>query len=148
MSDKKENNYQIHHGRVLEQIIKTEGLRKGHLAMKLGVHPNTVTNYVQSEYIPTDKLLSIAKALKMDFTKHFPHLQKTPEAIEMMKYKLPDDRSDLPTAVKQMQMENGNLKMEIKFLEDQVETMKELITTKNDLIDAKDAELSRLKSGK
>ncbi|MBC6698058.1 helix-turn-helix domain-containing protein [Hymenobacter puniceus] len=65
-----------HHGEILGKALNATGFKKNLLADLLGVHPNTVTNYLSRAVLPIDLWRKIAKYVEYDFVTEAPALKE------------------------------------------------------------------------
>ena len=134
-----------HDGQILESLLEELGIKKSVLVEGLHKHPNTITKIFQKKEIPSDQLISIGRVIRCDLTTLFPKLKKIPEAVELMAN---------PTNVveeggieyKSLNKEIGELRIEKKYLLEQIENLKEIIENKNLIIEMKDNTISALKN--
>jgi lambda repressor-like predicted transcriptional regulator len=73
----------IHHGQIIELVIRREGYSISELARLAKVNRRSVYYWFNQQYIKTELIYQIGIHIKHDFSVEFPHLFKTEDFSQM-----------------------------------------------------------------
>lgn len=123
---------ETHEGKQLETMLNNLGVKKQTLAHMMKKHINTITLWVNKDKLKSDLLIDIGKALRYDITVDFPRLKKIPEAIEV--FGANDYLNEPIGSYMNRSSELSELRLETKFLRQQVEQIKNIVDSKEEII--------------
>ncbi|MFD2247179.1 helix-turn-helix domain-containing protein [Pontibacter ruber] len=67
----------MHRGEIIKEAIKTSGIAMSVVADKLGISRKTLYNKFKESAIPYSFILRLGEVIHHDFSKEFPHLNKS-----------------------------------------------------------------------
>ena len=67
----------MHRGEIIKEAIKTSGIAMGVVAEKMGISRKTLYNKFKESAIPYSFILRLGEVIHHDFSKEFPHLNKS-----------------------------------------------------------------------
>ena len=67
----------MHRGEIIKEAIKTSGIAMGVVAEKMGISRKTLYNKFKEPAIPYSFILRLGEVIHYDFSKEFPHLNKS-----------------------------------------------------------------------
>ncbi|WP_255496339.1 helix-turn-helix domain-containing protein [Mucilaginibacter sp. FT3.2] len=73
----------IHHGKIIELVIRREGYSISELARLAKVNRRSVYYWFNQQYLKTELIYQVGIYIKHDFSVEFPHLFKTEDFSQM-----------------------------------------------------------------
>jgi predicted transcriptional regulator len=67
---------QLHHGLIVEKVVRRSGMSLSHLARLLNVNRRSIYNWFNQQRLSIDLILSIEKAIGYDFSNEIPEYSK------------------------------------------------------------------------
>ncbi len=140
----------IHEGNILKAYIKDNSIVKVQLAKKLGVHVNTLYQWLDKSKIRSENLIDIGRELRIDISSLIPRMKTIPEAEHLQYYN--EDRALALNQVKEAREEYKSVReilidrdKEITLLKNLIQSKDELIAAQKEIIAQKELEISKLK---
>ncbi len=129
-----------HDGQILEQLLSDLGVKKGALAERMHKNANTITRWLSRDHIPSEDLIAIGKVLRFDLTSYFPRLKKIPETSKLKYFNSDPDLllnrvEEVEAVYYSNQKEKADLEQTVKFYQEQIDNLKEIIDAKNEIIE-------------
>lgn len=128
-----------HDGQILEKLLSDLGIKKGALAQRMHKNPNTITRWLTREHIPSEDLIEIGTVLRYDLTSYFPRLKKIPETSKLHYFNSDPDQllnrvEEVEAVYTRNEKQKADLEQTVKFNEEQINNLKEIIEAKNEII--------------
>ena len=86
----------IHHGQIIELVVRREGYNISELARLAKVNRRSVYYWFNQQYLKTELIYQIGIHIKHDFSVEFPHLFKSDDFAQMNYHRSSKSGTDLP----------------------------------------------------
>jgi len=86
----------IHHGQIIELVVRREGYNISELARLAKVNRRSVYYWFNQQYLKTELIYQIGIHIKHDFSVEFPHLFKSDDFTQMNYHRSSKSGTDLP----------------------------------------------------
>ena len=128
-----------HDGQILEKLLSDLGIKKGALAERMHKNPNTITRWLTRDHIPSEELIEIGKVLRYDLSSYFPKLREIPETSKLKYFNSDPDQllnrvEEVEAVYHRNQKQKADLEQTVKFYQEQIDNLKEIIDAKNEII--------------
>jgi predicted DNA-binding transcriptional regulator AlpA len=113
---------EMHRGEIIKEAVKTSGIAVGVVAEKMGISRKTLYNKFKESAIPYSFILRLGEIIHYDFSKEFPHLNKSikketlPQAPANLQLSFNGEPQEAPKPTTPKECETELLQLQRKYI--------------------------------